>query len=42
MTKQIEREELKKKLDEGEDFVLIEVLDADKYEEGHINNYGGG
>jgi rhodanese-related sulfurtransferase len=38
MPKQIKRDELKKKLDEGGDFVLIEVLDADKYKEGHINN----
>jgi rhodanese-related sulfurtransferase len=36
MVKQIKREELKKKMDDGEDYVLIEVLDAGKYKEGHI------
>lgn len=36
MIKPISREELKKKLDQDEDFTLIEVLDEEEYERKHI------
>jgi rhodanese-related sulfurtransferase len=36
MVAKIERDELKSKMDRGEDFVLIEVLTPRVYERGHI------
>ncbi len=36
MAKSIDRTELKKKMDRGDDFVLIEVLGPDAYKKAHI------
>jgi rhodanese-related sulfurtransferase len=36
MTQKIKREDLKKKMDRGEDFVLIDVLKTEVYEKSHI------
>jgi rhodanese-related sulfurtransferase len=34
--KTISREELKEKIDRGDDFVLLEVLSEKSYEQGHL------
>lgn len=36
MTKHISREELKAKMDRGEDFILIDTLPAAAFEKGHL------
>lgn len=36
MATAISREELKAKIDVGEDFILVDVLSADSYQSGHL------